>query len=51
MSEIDLIAPAFEDCDKVIVLSCNDDYAPYCAATILSIINSSRVENKYDIVN
>ncbi|OOB78198.1 MAG: hypothetical protein BEN19_00210 [Epulopiscium sp. Nuni2H_MBin003] len=45
-----MITPIFEDNKLAIVFSCNDNYIPYVASTILSIIKSSNLSNKYDII-
>ncbi|OOB80088.1 MAG: hypothetical protein BEN19_06735 [Epulopiscium sp. Nuni2H_MBin003] len=50
MIENKLVTPIFNDTKSAIVLPCDDNYAPYVSATILSIINSSHQTNNYDII-
>ncbi|OOB80087.1 MAG: hypothetical protein BEN19_06730 [Epulopiscium sp. Nuni2H_MBin003] len=50
MDKTEPIIPVFKDTKSSIVLACNDDYAPFVAATILSIINTSNINNNYDII-
>ncbi len=44
------IVPAFEDCAYVIGMSSSNQYAPYLAVYLQSIIDHARKENYYDIV-
>ncbi len=45
-----LISPAFEEKNHLIVLATDDTYAPYCAVAIASVINNTSLQNNYDIV-
>ena len=50
-SSIKKMSPAFNNEDTVnIVFSCTEYYAPYCAATIQSILDTANMNRNYDFV-
>lgn len=50
MNYIEKVNPAFENCNKCIVLAADNNYIPYASVMIQSIVENAQRQNNYDII-